>query len=238
MAQSPTEFSYVFKNHEPRHVLEAFMTSAEELHQKGTVKFKWLECDQSSLTFHFRTKMRVKHVTWNGYYGQGVLTPTESGGTKFYLHLESSAYQWGSFFESVFEIIGIDLGAKQGIWAAIIGELKLHFRASSAPKEKLESQIDEDPVEVDQPITEDTNSPNKPFTETTTPFTEAESTRTSPQPTKTIKSTSAEPVASETSKLPIAERLDLIDRLIDLRQSGYLSEAEFSEQKNQLIYRP
>ena len=119
------------------------------------------------------------------------------------------------------------------------------IRVSSPPRAKPEPQADERPP-VAQSVAGDANSAEEtPTADTGAPSPLAlmnETLGRSPFAPSVSDSdnaedlTSREPAPNTASSLPVAERLDLIDRLAGLKSRGHLSEAEFSEQKTRLIY--
>ena len=242
MKRSPTDFLHLFKNHEPEHVFNVLMASADDLHEKKIVKFKWFEHDQDALTIHFMTRARFKYNSSHGFRGEGICVPSELGGTEFLLHLVKDFDYGGNLLgslagKSLLDKREVDFGEGKDIWNAIIREINSHLNSQPQSQEKPKQQTGEGQL-VEESNRDSTDSHEDTVSENKAPLAETVAATTQPHFSGTKAHASLEPVVPNTSELPITERLDLIDRLIDLRQSGYLSEAEFSEQKNQLIYRP
>ena len=253
MKRSPTDFTHLFHDLAPEEAFDVLTRSLRELDQKRQVKLKWTKPAPRSLTVTFETRGGFKS-TGGGTYGEArcVASPgnrTElqltlvPAGSRFYAAMGSGQQARDGL--SVFARRGYDYGERQKIWKAIIGEMRQCIRVSSPPRAKPEPQADERPP-VEQSVAGDANSAEKaPTADTGAPSPLAlmnETLGRSPFAPPVSDSgndedlTSGEPAPNTAALLPVAERLDLIDRLAGLKSRGHLSEAEFSEQKTRLIY--
>jgi len=253
MKRSPTDFTHLFHDLAPEEAFDVLTRSLRELGQKRQVKLKWTKPAPRSLTVTFEARNGFKHNGGNTY-GEARCVASPGNRTELQLTLvpagswimaAMSSGQQARDGLSVVARRGYDFGARQNIWKAIIGEMKQCIRVSPPPRAKPEPQADERPP-VEQSVAGDANSAEKaPTADTGVPSPLAlmnETLGRSPFATPVSDSgndedlTSGEPAPNTAALLPVAERLDLIDRLAGLKSRGHLSEAEFSEQKTRLIY--
>ncbi len=253
MKRSPTDFTHLFHDLAPEEAFDVLTRSLRELDQKRQVKLKWTKPAPRSLTVTFETRGGFKS-TGGGTYGEARCVASPGNRTELQLTLvpagsrllaAMSSGQQARDGLSVMAGRGYDLGERQKLWETIIGEMMQCIRVSSPPRAKPESQADERPP-VEQSVAGDANSAEEaPTADTGVPSPLAlmnEVLGRSPFAPSVSDSgnaedlTSGEPAPNTAALLPVAERLDLIDRLAGLKSRGHLSEAEFSEQKTRLIY--
>ena len=254
MKRSPTDFTHLFHDLAPEEAFDVLTRSLRELDQKRQVKLKWTKPAPRSLTVTFQTRTTFWSSSFGGTYGEARCVASPGNRTELQLTLvpagsrllaAMSSGQQARDGLSVAAGRGYDFGERQKLWETIIGEMMQCIRVSSPSRAKPEPQADERrPVEhsvagdansAEEAPTADTGAPSplalmnevlgrSPFAPSVSDSDNAEDL------------TSGEPAPNTAALLPVAERLDLIDRLAGLKSRGHLSEAEFSEQKTRLIY--